>query len=138
MAVTVGINIGLSGLQAAEQRFRNSADNVANVRSPAAPSVDGPTTDEEGNPLFQPRQSVDQSVEGGGVRSTQQLVDPSAVQQFDPDASDANEDGLVNRANVELDREVAEQITAQRQFEANLATIQTADELSESTLDILS
>ncbi|NQW08275.1 MAG: hypothetical protein HQ481_00130 [Alphaproteobacteria bacterium] len=138
MAITNGLNIGLSGLQAAQERFRTSADNVANVRSVAAPSVDGPTTDADGNPLFQPSRAVDQSVQGGGVRSTQQLVDPSAVQQFDPDAPDAGENGLVNRANVELDREVAEQITAQRQFEANLATIRAADELAESTLDILS
>lgn len=138
MAITNGVNIGLSGLQAAQDRFRNSADNVANIRSNAAPSVDGPTTDENGDPLFQPTRTIDQSVAGGGVQSTQQLVDPSSVQQFDPDAPNADEDGFVNRANVELDREVADQIAAQRQFEANLATIRTADELAQSTLDIVS
>ena len=139
MAISNALNTALSGAQAAGQRFGVSAENVANLRSVANPSSDPnrQTTDAEGRTLFNPTRAVDQTTALGGVRSTRQLVDPSAVQQFDPTASDADADGLVNRPNVSIEREVVGQITAQRQFEANLATIRAADELAESTLDIL-
>lgn len=138
MAITSGISSALSGLLAAENRFRTSADNVANIGSVAAPSTDGPARDDNGDPLFRPARAVDQTTADGGVRSGQRLVDPSSVQLYDPTAPDADAEGLVNRPNVSLDREVTDQIAAQRQFEANLATVRTADALYESLLDIKS
>ena len=140
MAITNALNTAVSGAQAASTRFSNSADNIANLRSVANPSTeaDRATTDEAGRNLFNPTRTIDQTSENGGVIATTQLANPSSVQQFDPSASDADEEGLVNRPNVALESEVAEQITAQRQFEANLATVRAADELLESTLDIVS
>ena len=137
MAITNGIYSALSGVTAAARRFDNSASNVANVESVAAPRGSTEATNAAGDPLFRPQRSLDSTTTTGGVRSTQQLVDPVSVQRYDPDAPDADGEGLVNRPNVSLDREVVDQITAQRQFEANLVTIKTADELLESTLDIL-
>lgn len=138
MAITNGILSALSGVHAGERRFTNSASNVANLRSVAAPSVDGPTRDADGNPLFQPGRTVDRTTSTGGVQSTRLLVDPSAVQEYDPSAQDADADGLVNRPNVDLATEQVDQISAQRQFEANLATIRAADELLRATIDIKS
>lgn len=140
MVIGNGLNIGLSGAQAATQRFRTSADNVANLRSVANPSTEQnrATENADGTSLYNPTRTIDQSTAGGGVRATSQLVDPSPVQQFDPSARDADENGLVNRPNVSIERELVDQISAQRQFEANLITIRTADELAESALDILS
>ncbi|MDF1793293.1 MAG: flagellar basal body rod C-terminal domain-containing protein [Thalassobaculaceae bacterium] len=138
MAITNGIYSALSGVNAAARRFDNSASNVANVESVAAPNGSTATTDADGNPLFRTQRSIDSTTTTGGVRSTQQLADPVSVQRYDPDAPDADGEGLVNRPNVALEREVVDQISAQKQFEANLATIRTADELFESTLDILS
>ena len=137
MAITNGIYSALSGVNAAARRFDNSASNVANVESVAAPRESNEAVNAAGDPLFRPQRSLDSTTTSGGVRSTQQLVDPVSVQRYDPDAPDADAGGLVNRPNVSLEREVVDQITAQRQFEANLATIKTADELLESTLDIL-
>ncbi len=138
MAIGDSISIALSGLNAATRRFDNSATNVANVNSVAVADADSPTTDADGNALFQTRRSADVTADGGGVRTTQPLANPVSVQQFDPDAPDADADGLVNRPNVTFEREAVEQIAASAQFQANLATIRTADELLESTLDILS
>ena len=137
MAITNGIYSALSGATAATRRFDNSASNVANLESVAAPRGSTETTDAEGNSLFRPQRSIDSTTTTGDVRSSQQLVDPVSVQRYDPDAPDADADGLVNRPNVSIEREVVDQIAAQKQFEANLATIRTADELFESTLDIL-
>lgn len=140
MAISNALNIGLSGAQAAGQRLGVSAENVANLRSVANPSTeaDRARTDEAGNSLFNPSRVVERSVESGGVQATRQLTDPSAVQRLDPGAADADAAGLVNRPNVSLEREATNQVTAQRQFEANLATIRAADELAASTLDIVS
>jgi flagellar basal-body rod protein FlgC len=138
MAITNGIYSALSGLDAATRRFDNSARNVANVESVVVRDATAPTTDAEGRDLFRTQRTLDTTTQTGGVRSTQQIADPVSVQRYDPDAPDADGEGLVNRPNVSLDREVVDQISAQRQFEANLATIRTADELFESTLDILS
>lgn len=138
MAISNAISTALSGIVAGERRVGNSASNVANLRSVAAPSVNGPATDDAGNPLFRPGRSVDVSAPTGGVQSNRLLVDPSAVQEYDPSAPDADADGLVNRPNVDLIRETADRISGQRQFEANLATLRAADELLQSTLDIKS
>lgn len=138
MAITNAISSALSGVLAAGRRLDNSAGNVANIRSVAAPGVDGPATDDAGNPLFRPGRTVDVTSATGGVQSNRLLVDPSAVQEYDPSAPDADGDGLVNRPNVDLVRETADQITGQRQFEANLATIRAADELLRATIDIKS
>ena len=138
MAISNAISSAVSGVLAGERRFANSAGNVANQRSVAAPSLDGPATDAEGNTLFPAGRSVDQSAAGGGVRSTRLLVDPTAVQQYDPSAPDADADGLVNRPNVDLARETVDQIAGQRQHEANLATVRAADELLRATIDIKS
>lgn len=138
MAITNAISNAVSGLQAATRRFENSASNVANLRSVAAPTVAGPATDDQGNSLFRPGRTVDVSAPTGGVQSTRLLVDPSAVQEFDPTAPDADADGLVNRPNVDLVQETADRIASQRQFEANLATVRAADELLKATLDIKS
>ncbi len=138
MAITNAISNAVSGLQAASRRFENSANNVANLRSVAAPKVEGPATDDQGNPLFRPGRTLDISAPTGGVQSTRALVDPSAVQQYDPTAPDADADGLVNRPNVDLVQETADRIAGQRQFEANLATVRAADEMLKATLDIKS
>lgn len=138
MAIGNAISSALSGVFAAGRRFDNSASNVANIRSVAAPGVDGPATDEQGNPLFRPGRTLDTTAPTGGVQSNRLLVDPSSVQEYDPSAPDADADGLVNRPNVDLVRETADRITGQRQFEANLATIRAADELLQATIDIKS
>lgn len=138
MAITTAISTALSGALAGERRFANSANNVANLRSVAAPTAGGPAADADGNPLFRAARTVVQSAPVGGVRSGSLLVDPSAVQEYDPSAPDADAEGLVNRPNVDLATETTDQIVAQRQFEANLATVRAADELLRATLDIKS
>src|SRR3546814_19904804 len=100
MAITHAISSALSGVHAGERRLANSASNVANPRSAAAASVDGPSTDAEGNPLLRAGRMVDQPGADGGVRSTRLLADPPSVKPHDPSAPDDDADGPVNRPNV--------------------------------------
>lgn len=138
MAIASSISFALSGALAGERRVATSAGNLANLRSVAAPSASGEQTGPAGDPLFRPTRAIDQSGPVGGVRSTNLVVNPSAVQEYDPSAPDAGPDGLVYRPNVDIARETTEQISGQRQFEANLATVRAADDLLRSTIDIKS
>lgn len=131
-----GLNTAVSGLQAAQTQLRVSADNVANARSVAAPQADGRATDDSGRPLFRPGRTTLQAQEAGGVRAGVESVRPPSVERFEPDAPDANAQGVVNRPNVSFVRETTTQIAAQAQFDANLATVRTSDEMTESLLDV--
>ena len=135
----------LGGLQAAQNRLNVSANNVANVRSVAAESLDAAREAQNvregqgqdgGRDLFVPSRAVNESLAGGGVRGGSQPVDPPSVPRFAPDAPDANAQGLANRPNVDLATEAVEQIRAQRAFEANLRSVEAADELAGGLLDI--
>ncbi len=136
MAAIPGLNAAVSGLQAAKTRVNVAADNVANARSVAPAKADGPATDEAGRPLFRAGRTTLQAQEAGGVRAVVEPVQPTSVQRYQPDAADANAQGLVNRPNVSYVRETAVQIGAQAQFAANMATVEASDEMTERLLDV--
>jgi flagellar basal-body rod protein FlgC len=136
--MTGAISNALSGAVAAARREEVAASNIANLRSRGAPRDSDATTAADGTPLFRPGQVVETSNAGGGVRASVVAVDPTSIQQYDPDAPDANAAGVVDRPNVDLGDQQAQQIVAQRAFEANLKVVQTADDLLESVLDIKS
>ena len=131
-----GLGPATSGLQAAQTRVQTSAANVANARSVGAESADGPARPDDGRTTFRPQRTVQTPTETGGVRTSTEPVRPASVQRFDPDAPSANDQGLVNRPNVSFVQETVTQIEARAQFSANLATIDRANEATESLLDI--
>ena len=136
MPTVNGLNAAVSGLQAAQKQVNVSANNVANIRSVAAEDVRGPAQDDAGRNLFRAGRTALQAQETGGVRASVEPVRPTSVERFQPDAPDANDEGLVNRPNVSLVQETASQIKAQAAFNANLATVETSDELTEQLLDV--
>ncbi|SDG25239.1 flagellar basal-body rod protein FlgC [Limimonas halophila] len=131
-----GLGPATSGLQAAQTRLQTSAANVANTRSVGAEDADGPARTEQGRNAFRPQRVVQQASETGGVRTDTAPVRPTSVQQFQPDAPSANDQGLVNRPNVSFVQETVTQIEARAQFSANLTTIDRATEMRDSLLDI--
>jgi flagellar basal-body rod protein FlgC len=132
------ISNALSGAFAAVRREEVAASNIANLRSRAAPKGSTESEAADGTPLFRPGQAVESSVATGGVSSRIAAIDPSSLQQFEPDAPDAGADGFVDRPNVDLGEQQVGQIVAQRAFEANLKVIQTASDMEKSLLDITS
>jgi flagellar basal-body rod protein FlgC len=117
--------VALSGLRAQATRLAVSADNVANARSLGAPT-DG-SAPQPG--AFTPKQVAQTSVAGGGVQATVVPVSPPSVASYEPGAPGADENGLVPRPNVSLEREAVEQIVALRAFQANVRVIEAQDEL---------
>ncbi len=130
MSLTIGSALasGLAGLDVAARRVATASGNVANVRS-LAPQGPGDTTG------FRPLEF--QQV--GDVQNTPKAVvraaDVSPLKTFEPASPDADPNGIVSRANVSLEREFGELITAQRAFEASLAAVSTADKMLGALFD---
>lgn len=104
------LGTALSGLLANSRSIATSANNIANLRS------DG----------FQAERTVLTSAENGGVQTSQVA------------AGNPNGDiSLGGISNVSLSDEAINIIQSEAGFRANLAVIETQDELSGTLLDIL-
>ena len=69
-------------------------------------------------------------VQIGGLRT----ADEDPIAQYDPTNPLANEQGYVNQANVDLSAQMSDMIVANRSYQANLRTIQSAREAYEAAL----
>lgn len=136
-----GVSAAISGLAAATTRLVGSANNIANAQSQGKalnqPLIPDPNAAPD--PGYQPVRTEQTPVlNGGGTRANFAPVRPAAVPVFNPDAIDANGEGIVSRPNVALENEITDQILSVRSFQANLKTVQAADEVTKSLLDIKS
>jgi flagellar basal-body rod protein FlgC len=111
----------VSGLRAASKRLEVSASNTVNTQSEN----------------YTPGRVVQTALASGGTRAEAVPVSPPTVPVYDPQSPTADADGIVQRPNVALESEMVEQMLAQRAFEANLRTIETADRMTKTVLDIL-
>lgn len=105
----------LSGLRAAETRLGVSANNVANISS-------------EG---FEAQSAVARPQDGGGVIVDIRAKDPATLTAPSPSG-----EGTVQVANVSLDEEAVNQVSAGYDFKANLKVIEVQKSLDEALLDI--
>lgn len=124
-------NIAVTGLHASSLRMQTSANNVANVHST--------TSRIDGERVLQPyhaQETVQTSLEPGGVSAKTRTRDPATVLLPDADNVAAREDGLTAYPNVSLDEEVVQQQIASYDYKANLNVIETADDMSEALLNI--
>lgn len=154
MSFLDGIGSALSGAAAATNRFNVSANNVANIQSRGvAPEETARPQQNNAQPEetqgFQPLRAIDQSQEGGGVQSTTRPISPASIpvlqenppvggeaQPGQQQAGETGQEGIGFLPNVDLANETVQQISSQRQFEANLRTVQTGLQLNQSLLDI--
>jgi len=102
----------------------------------AAPQADGappqPVTLDQG---FVARRVAQIALEPGGTRAVVRPVEPPSVRAVEPDAGDADENGIVRRPNVSLDRQFGDLVQAQRAYEASLKTVETVDRMLGTFLD---
>jgi flagellar basal-body rod protein FlgC len=128
--------IALSGMNAATRRLEVSASNVANVMSDGAlPSANG--TVPAGAPTaYAPLEVVQTATAGGGTQTSVTTVTPSTTAVYDPQASFANQDGLVAAPNVDLSQELVGQMVAKYSFAANAMVMRADDRMTKTLLDI--
>jgi flagellar basal-body rod protein FlgC len=111
----------VSGLRAAGKRLEVSASNTVNTQSEN----------------YTPGRVVQSALASGGTRAEAVAVNPPTVPLYSPQSPTADAEGIVQRPNVSLAMESVEQMLARRAFEANLRTVETADQMTKAVLDIL-
>ena len=112
-----GISSALSGLGAAGVQMANTANNVANLNS-------------EG---FKKGRVLQAEQRPQGVTAVVDTVEtPGAYVVEDT----AQGQALVEQSNVDLTEEIPQMMLTQHSYNANLKTLQVADEMTTSLLDI--
>ena len=147
MGMFLGIDTSASGLTAERLRMDVISNNIANANT---------TRTENGGAykrryvVFEPRERQTQSFEeslrkamgsnqkiGEGVRAVSIVEDTEQGPLFyDPGHPDANEDGYVEKPNVNIVTEMVDMITAHRAYEANSTAINAAKAMALKTLEI--
>lgn len=126
------IDIAQSGTDVAQLWLEAIAHNIANVNTIRS-------ADEEPfrAKLVQAEEAIDTNGVGQGTRAVATVEsdgDPMLV--FDPEHPLANEDGYVVRPVVDLAKEMADMIAAQRSYQMNLQVIKTNEETYQAALRI--
>src|SRR5690606_32918853 len=76
--------------------------------------------------------------EDAGVRVTRVVADPTPFRSvYDPSHPDADASGNVAYPNVNLAVEMADLVSAQRAYEANVAVLASGRRMTQKALDIL-
>ncbi len=128
--------IAVSGLKAQRARMNVIANNIANAES---------TRTAKGG-AFRRQLAVFRGGEWApgakaselGVRVTRVAADPSPLRMvYDPGHPDANTDGYVAYPNVSIAVEMADLVSAQRAYDANISVILSDKRMTQKALEII-
>lgn len=137
------MRVSASGLEAQMQRMNTISSNIANAETTRGAdggpyrrkdAVMAATTDREsfdevlGNKL-------DEDVQGVLVTEVQEDSRPPRM-VYNPSHPDANADGYVAMPNVNTVHEMANMISAQRSYEANVTAMGAAKAMAQKALEI--
>lgn len=128
--------LALSGMKAAGIRLDASASNIADADS------DGALPDADGNippgaqAAYQPVRVEQSSGPDGTTTANVRTVTPPFVTGYDPDASYADEQGLVAQPNVSLENEMLNMVMAKADFSLNAVTVETINEMVKRLYDL--
>ncbi len=117
----------VGGLRAASVRVAIAADNIANVGTTRA-------LNDTAYNGFTPTRAV-QTSGIGGPKVTAKPITPPFLNEYNPSHPDANADGLIGRANVDLVSNIVDLKQAEIAYKANLQVLRTAQELTGHLLD---
>lgn len=140
-------NISASGLTAQRTRMDAISDNIANVNTTRTPEG-GPYRRKM--PVFNARQSeggfssMFRSRVGLSPTASRQGVEISEIAEdqapfksvYDPGHPDANEEGYLEKPNVNITMEMVDMIDASRAYEANVTALDTSKNMAMRALDI--
>lgn len=139
------LNVSASALTAQRLRMDVLSENIANVDT---------TRGNDGQPykrkivMFQERSddrpftaffnnAMNKSVAGRGVRATRIIEDDRPGSKvYEPSHPDADEDGYVEKPNVNVVEEMVNMISASRSYEANVTSMNITKAMMAKTLEI--
>ena len=134
------ISNAVSGMMAATARINASASNIANARTqgpvPSTPPSQPLPAAEDGEPqAYQAIETVQTTTEGGGTAASYKPVLPSYTKDYDPSSPFANDQGLVASPNVDMTREVLNEIQAVNAYKASARVVEASNEMTKSLID---
>ncbi len=130
-------DIALSGIRAQRMRMNIIANNIANAET---------TRTEKGGGPYRRQMVLLEGYEIGksgfsknaGVNVKSIIYDMSPFKEvYEPEHPDANEQGIVKYPNIQLANEMADLVSAQRAYEANIATFIAHRQIRQRALEIL-
>ncbi|MEP4380837.1 MAG: flagellar basal body rod C-terminal domain-containing protein [Alphaproteobacteria bacterium] len=120
------IQTAIAGLRVSALRFGVAANNIANA--PASGGV-------EPYDGYSP-QRLDQSTDArGGVRGIVQPIGRPVLPAYAPTDASANADGVFGMPNISLPAEFVDVAVARRSYEANVAVLETTNEMMRLLVD---
>ena len=138
------MRVSASGLEAQTRRMNTISSNIANAETTESADGSGPykrkdavltaTTDKESFGEILNNQ-LDQQVQGVLVEDIQEDTAPPRM-VYNPNHPHANEEGYVAMPNVNTVEEMANMISAQRSYEANVTALNAAKAMAAKGLEI--
>ena len=140
-----------SGLEVQKKRLEAAAQNIANSRVSSTPgsigyqiksvSSKGPEDTDFLN-VFQnqlegPESIIDGSDSANNLGPTSEIIETAKYRyEYDPSHPDADENGMVQYPDVDMVREMASMVSANRLYEANLSVIEAAKQIMKRSMEI--
>ena len=140
-----------SGLEVQKKRLEAAAQNIANSRVSSTPgsigyqiksvSSKGPEDTDFLN-VFQnqlegPESIIDGSDSANNLGPTSEIVETAKYRyEYDPSHPDADENGMGQYPDVDMVREMASMVSANRLYEANLSVIEAAKQIMKRSMEI--
>ena len=138
------MRVSASGLEAQTRRMNTISSNIANAETTRAEDGEGPykrkdaiftaVADKESFGEILNNQ-LDQQVQGVLVEDIHEDTRPPRM-VFNPQHPDANDEGYVAMPNVNTVEEMANMISAQRSYEANVTAMGAAKAMAQKALEI--
>src|SRR5690606_6313997 len=143
MDLLKSLQISSSGLTANRKRIEAISSNIANAQTTRT-AEGGPYRRKEVVFGAEPARDSFADILEGEIDAKAQAVHATEVVntneppilKYDPHRPDANAEGYVAMPNVNVMKEMADMITAQRAYEANITSINTAKSMAVKALEI--
>jgi flagellar basal-body rod protein FlgC len=131
------MRVSASGLDAQMKRMNTISSNIANAETQGYKRKDTeftaiPDRESFGEIL---QDKIDENVQGVLVTDVREDTKPQRL-VYKPDDPNANEEGYVEMPNVNPVTEMADMISAQRSYEANVTAIGAATQMANKALEI--
>jgi flagellar basal-body rod protein FlgC len=131
------MRVSASGLDAQMKRMNTISSNIANAETAGYKRKDSEFTATADRESFGDilESKMDESIQGVLVTEIKEDEKPQRL-VYKPDDPNANAEGYVEMPNVNPVKEMADMISAQRSYEANVTAIGAATQMANKALEL--
>jgi flagellar basal-body rod protein FlgC len=131
------MRVSASGLDAQMKRMNTISSNIANAETVGYKRKDAEFTASADRESFGDilQNKIDEAVQGVVVTDIREDTKAQRL-VYKPEDPNANDEGYVEMPNVNPVKEMADMISAQRSYEANVTAISAATQMANKALDL--